>query len=147
MAVRVSEMNLEVFLSPLICLLPLHWTTISNLSAIGIRTTISNVFCNESFELRTKIPNQFCNLHWTTHLQSLLHICWTTISSLVCNCDELPFLISFASALNNQFQAYFWRFIFVFQILHWTIMTYLHHYYYYNLFFLKLSEAPNPKNN
>jgi hypothetical protein len=49
--------------------------------------------------------------------------------------------------LNNQFQAYFWRFIFVFQILHWTIMTYLHHYYYYNLFFLKLSEAPNPKNN
>jgi hypothetical protein len=59
-----------------------------------------------------------CNLHWTIHLQALFQICWTTISSLVCNCNELQFLISFAIALNNQFQAYFWRFIFVFQSLY-----------------------------
>jgi hypothetical protein len=88
-------MNLEVFLSPLICLFPLHWTTISNLLAIGIRTTISNVFYNETFELWTKIPNQFCNLHWTTHLQSLFQIRWTQFpasSAIVMNCNFLSLL-------------------------------------------------------
>ncbi len=87
------------FFSPLICLLPLHWTTISNLFAIGIRTTISNVFCDESFELWTKIPNQFCNLHHHTsqisfsnllnyNFQPCLQLQWTAISHLFCNCIE-----------------------------------------------------------